>query len=41
MEVNALIILAVRYTKSHEWVESLDGGRYRVGITDYAQGQLG
>ena len=29
-----------RYTASHEWVEDLDGGA-RVGITDYAQAQLG
>jgi len=29
-----------RYTASHEWVEEDDGG-VRVGITDYAQAQLG
>ena len=29
-----------RYTKEHEWVR-VDGGRGRVGITDYAQNQLG
>ena len=29
-----------RYTKDHEWIE-LDGDRGRVGITDYAQQQLG
>lgn len=28
------------YTADHEWVAS-DGDLYRVGITDYAQGQLG
>jgi glycine cleavage system H protein len=29
-----------KYTKEHEWIE-LDGDRGRVGITDYAQQQLG
>jgi glycine cleavage system H protein len=29
-----------RYTKDHEWME-LEGDRGRVGITDYAQQQLG
>jgi glycine cleavage system H protein len=29
-----------RYTKEHEWVK-LDGGSARIGITDYAQDQLG
>jgi glycine cleavage system H protein len=31
---------ALRYTKDHEWLEPL-GERARVGITDYAQQQLG
>ena len=30
----------LRYTKEHEWVR-LDGGIGTVGITDYAQDQLG
>ena len=30
----------VRYAKSHEWAKA-NGGRIRVGITDYAQDQLG
>jgi glycine cleavage system H protein len=30
----------VRYTKEHEWVR-LDGDRATVGISDYAQQQLG
>jgi glycine cleavage system H protein len=30
----------LRYTKEHEWV-AVDGGRARVGITDYAQDALG
>jgi glycine cleavage system H protein len=29
-----------RYTKDHEWAQ-LDGGRVRIGITDYAQDALG
>jgi glycine cleavage system H protein len=28
------------YAKSHEWIER-DGDRARIGITDYAQAQLG
>ncbi|MEP7144898.1 MAG: glycine cleavage system protein GcvH [Ferruginibacter sp.] len=30
----------LRYTKDHEWV-SLDGNTATVGITDFAQGELG
>ncbi len=30
----------LKYTKDHEWIE-LSGKRGRVGITDYAQRQLG
>ena len=29
-----------RYTETHEWVE-IDGGTARVGISDFAQAQLG
>jgi glycine cleavage system H protein len=29
-----------RFTATHEWVEAVDGGA-RVGITDFAQAQLG
>lgn len=29
------------YTKSHEWVRKLDDGSVQVGLTDYAQHQLG
>ena len=29
-----------RYTKDHEWA-MLDGGRVRIGITEYAQDALG
>jgi glycine cleavage system H protein len=31
----------LHYTKEHEWVKKVGDGRYRVGITDYAQGALG
>jgi glycine cleavage system H protein len=31
----------LRYTSSHEWVQPLDDGTVRVGITDYAQHALG
>jgi glycine cleavage system H protein len=30
----------LRYTKEHEWV-AVDGGRARIGITDFAQDALG
>ena len=30
----------VRYSKDHEWIKS-DGGKVKIGITDYAQDQLG
>ena len=29
------------YTKQHEWLESIEDNTSRVGITDFAQGQLG
>lgn len=31
----------LRYTSDHEWVRSEDGGRLRMGITDFAQDALG
>lgn len=31
----------LRYTEEHEWVRRVDPTRVRVGITDYAQSQLG
>ena len=31
----------LRYTADHEWVEEVDGGGVRVGITAYAQNALG
>jgi glycine cleavage system H protein len=32
--------MSKKYTKEHEWIEA-DGDSYRVGITHYAQEQLG
>jgi glycine cleavage system H protein len=32
---------SLKYSKSHEWIEFLPDGAARVGITDYAQHQLG
>ena len=29
------------YTKTHEWLKKLDNGNVRIGITDYAQEELG
>lgn len=41
-EINELSLPGdVRYTKDHEWAKKLDGVKFRVGITDYAQDQLG
>jgi glycine cleavage system H protein len=31
----------LRFTKDHEWIRVADGDVYEVGISDYAQGQLG
>ena len=30
----------LRYTKEHEWI-SLDGNTATIGITEFAQGELG
>lgn len=29
------------YTEEHEWIRPVEGRRFRLGITDYAQDQLG
>lgn len=29
------------YSKDHEWVEVIDGNKVRIGITDFAQSELG
>lgn len=31
----------LRYSKEHEWVETLEDNKVRIGITDFAQDQLG
>lgn len=31
----------LKYTKDHEWIRVLDGGIAEMGITDFAQEQLG
>lgn len=31
----------LRYTENHEWVAVEDGGKVRLGITDFAQDALG
>ena len=31
----------LKYTEDHEWIKVLDGSIALVGITDYAQGELG
>jgi len=31
----------LRYTKDHEWVKLLDNNEAVIGITDFAQGELG
>lgn len=31
----------LRYTDEHEWIRRMDGSVIRIGITDYAQDQLG
>ncbi|AMC94338.1 glycine cleavage system protein H [Erysipelothrix larvae] len=31
----------VKYTKTHEWVELLEDDSAKIGITDFAQGELG
>lgn len=35
------VVSNLLYSKEHEWVEVLDGSLVRVGITDFAQHQLG
>lgn len=40
-EISELVLSDdLRYTDDHEWVKS-DGDKVKVGITDYAQDQLG
>ena len=37
----SLIPPDLRYTREHEWATPADGGKLRVGITDFAQERLG
>jgi len=30
----------LKYTTSHEWIKDLGNGKFKVGITDYAQNEL-
>ncbi len=40
-EIHELVLPEdLRYSESHEWVK-VDGGKARIGISDYAQNQLG
>ncbi len=31
----------LRYAKTHEWVRTLEGGMVEIGLTDFAQEELG
>jgi len=31
----------LKYTESHEWIEVLDNGNIKIGITEHAQSELG
>ena len=31
----------LKYTKSHEWIKVLDNGTVEIGLSDYAQHELG
>ena len=31
----------IKYTKDHEWIKLVDGNTALIGITDFAQGELG
>lgn len=33
--------LELRYSKSHEWVHTLDDTTVRIGLTDFAQSEMG
>ena len=37
----ATVLENLKYSKSREWVEVLDNGNVRIGITDFAQHELG
>ncbi len=31
----------IKYTESHEWIETLENGNVKIGITEHAQSALG
>ena len=33
--------IELKYTNTHTWVEDIGDGQYRIGITDFAQNELG
>ncbi|WP_065411926.1 glycine cleavage system protein GcvH [Pseudobacillus wudalianchiensis] len=35
------VTASLLYSEDHEWVQKLEGNRVRIGISDYAQDQLG
>ncbi|MGO5053328.1 glycine cleavage system protein GcvH [Lachnospiraceae bacterium LCP25S3_G4] len=35
------VLEQLKYSKSHEWVEDLGEGKVKVGLTDFAQQELG
>ncbi|HAR40126.1 MAG TPA: glycine cleavage system protein GcvH [Coprothermobacter sp.] len=35
------VLEGLKYSKEHEWVKALEGNKVSVGITDFAQDELG
>ncbi len=35
------LMATIFYTEDHDWIEILENNRVRIGITEYAQEQLG
>ena len=35
------LIETLKYSKSHEWVEAIEDAGVRIGLTDFAQSELG
>ncbi len=31
----------LKYTKEHEWVQKVEDGLFRIGVTEYAAGSMG
>lgn len=31
----------LQYTRSHEWIKDLGNGKFQIGLTDFAQSELG